>query len=101
MAHWRNTYIQGQEPLKEYTRYDEKSVMYKHVQKEHKEEEDEVEFEMKVVGRFKSAITRQIDESVRIQNKKPCTLLNSKSEFHGPAVKRKVLERQKRKPGNT
>ena len=74
--------------------------MYKHVQKEHTEDDEEIEFGMRVVGRFKTAISRQIDESVRIQSKEPNTLLNSKSEFHGPAVKRKVLER-KRRSGNT
>ena len=97
----RNTYLRGREHVRDYDKRSESSVMYKHVQKEHKGEEDEIEFQMKVVGRFKTAITRQIDESVRIQNKKPSTLLNSKSEFHGPAVKRKVLEGKKRKPGNT
>ena len=40
--------------------------MYKHIQADHKEEEKQVNFEMKVVGRFKDAMSRQIDEAVRI-----------------------------------
>ena len=58
----------------------------------HKGEPNDVKFQMKTIGRFKSAMNRQIDEGVRIQNKKPESLLNSKSEFYGPAVKRKIME---------
>ena len=97
----RNTYLRGREHAKEFERKSENSVMYKHVQKEHRHEEEDVKFEMKVVGRFKNAMSRQIDESVRIQSKKPRELLNSKSEYYGPAVKRKVLEGKTRTPGNT
>ena len=78
--------------------------MYKHITKEHAEEKDEVEFEMKVVGKFKHAMTRQIDEAIRIKNKNPETILNSKSEYHGPVVKRKVVEgreRRQRRPGKS
>ena len=68
---------------------------------EHKNEEDKVEFEMKVVGRFKTAMNRQIDESVRIQRKNKTNLLNSKSEYYGPVIRRRVLEERKRKPGSS
>ena len=47
---------------------------------------------MKITGRFKTAMNRQIDEGIRIQGENPETLLNSKNEFYGPAVKRKILE---------
>ena len=97
----RNTYLRGREHLREYEKKTENSVMYKHVMKEHEREEDEVKFQMKVVGRFKNPLNRLIDESVRIQRKNPSSLLNSKSEFHGPAIRRKVLEGRKRNPGNT
>ena len=50
---------------------------------------------MRVVGRFKSALGRQIDEGVRIQSKNTKCLMNSKAEFHGPAIKRKILENVK------
>ena len=68
--------------------------MYKHIENDHSDEKDEVKFQMRVVGRFKSALSRQIDEGVRIQGKNTKYLLNSKAEFYGPAIKRKVLENE-------
>ena len=88
----RNGYLRGKEHLKALENKTESSVLYRHIQNEHKGEPDDVKFEMKTTGRFKSAMNRQIDEGVRIQNKKAEFLLNSKSEFYGPAVKRTVLE---------
>ena len=87
--------------MKEYEKKAETSVIYKHVRNEHENEEEKVHFQMKVVGRFKAAMNRQIDESVRIQRKNKTTLLNSKSEYYGPVVKRKVLEGRKRDPGSS
>ena len=88
----RSVYLRGQEHLKDYKKKNDKSVMYKHVRKEHKNEETQVQFRMEVVGRFKHPMNRQIDEGIRIQRKHPDTLLNSKAEFHGPVVRRKVIE---------
>ena len=88
----RNAHLRGNEHMKLLEKESEKSVLYKHIVNEHKGEKKQVKFEMQVTGRFKAAINRQIDEGVRIQSRKPSALLNSKSEFYGPAVKRKVLE---------
>ena len=88
----RNAHIRGNEHQRALERRSDSSVLYKHIQKEHKEEENSVRFQMKIFGRFKSALHRQIDEGVRIQSQKPEALLNSKAEFYGPAVKRKVIE---------
>ena len=97
----RNGYIQGREYGRQLEKRSENSVMYKHIKKEHADEEEEVEFEMKLTGRFKTPMTRIIDEAIRIQNQDPKTLLNSKSEYHGPAVKRKIIEgkTKSRRPG--
>ena len=89
----RNAYIRGKEHLREYRKESHRSVLHKHVLTEHVNEKNDVEFEMKVVGKFKNPLSRQIDESIRIRNKKPNCLLNSKSEFHGPIIKRKILEK--------
>ena len=78
--------------MKALERKDDKSALYKHILSDHQEEKQQVQFQMKVVGRFKTAISRQIDEGVRIQNKNSKFLLNSKTEFYGPAIKRKILE---------
>ena len=88
----RNAHIRGNKHQRALERKSDNSVLYKHIQKEHREEENSIKFQMKIVGRFKSPLCRQIDEGVRIQSKKPEALLNSKAEFYGPAVKRKVIE---------
>ena len=50
-----------------------------------------------ITGRFKSAMSRQIDEDIRIQSMKQDCLLNSKNEFFGPAIKKKILEGKTKK----
>ena len=68
------------------------SVMLKHIRNEHSTEEEDVKFQMQIIGKYKDALNRQIRESIEIRNKKPSELLNSKAEFHGPCVKRKVYD---------
>ena len=88
----RNGYLRSREHLKDFEKKNKKSIILKHILNDHKEEENSVKFEMKIVGKFKSSLNRQIDESLRIRNKPPGLILNSKSEFYGPVVKRKVFE---------
>ena len=52
---------------------------------------------MKTVERFKTAMSRQINEGIRIQGKSNETLINSKAEFYGPVVHRKVLDGKQNK----
>ena len=52
---------------------------------------------MVITGTFQKPIERLIDEGIRIKNHRTETLLNSKSEFHGPSVLRRVLEGNKEK----
>ena len=66
--------------------------MLKHVTNDHKDEEESVSFKMKILGKFKDPLSRQIRESLEIKNREPASLLNSKSEFYGPCVKRKVYD---------
>ena len=93
----RSGYLRQLEHVRDFNNRNERSPMFKHVEKEHSHEKDSVKFKMKIVGRFKSAMNRQIDEGLRIQRKSPHSLLNSKAEFHGPSIKRKVLEGKHRK----
>ena len=88
----RNGYLRGTEHQSEFERKSKNSVMYKHVMHSHKDEQSDVQFDMKIVGKFNNCLSRQIDESIRIRNQDPATLLNSKSEFYGPVIKRKVYE---------
>ena len=88
----RNGYLRGREHVSEYRKKSKNSIMYKHVLGEHKHEQSDVKFEMNIVGRFNNSLSRQINESTRIRNTHPSALLNSKSEFYGPCIKRKILE---------
>ena len=88
----RNSFLRAAEHVRELEKRSKQSVLFKHVMSEHKEEEEEVGFGMKVVGKFSSSLAHIIDESRRIRNKSLNDLLNSKSEFHGPVIKRKVYE---------
>ena len=88
----RNGFIRGKEHKRELEKRNKKSTLYKHLISEHENEQEKVDFEMKITGKFTNPLSRQIDESIRIRNKLPDTLLNSKAEFHGPCIKRKVLE---------
>ena len=84
--------IRGEEHKRGLKNKNKNNVLYKHVLDEHKEEEDLVEFEMVKTGSFKTAVSRQINEGIRIKNRDNKTLLNSKAEFHGPSVGRKVID---------
>ena len=93
----RNAHLRGKEHLRDLSKQSEKSALFKHILQDHKDEKDKVQFQMKITGRFKSAMNRQIDEGIRIQNMKQDCLLNSKNEFFGPAIKRKILEGKTKK----
>ena len=88
----RNGYLRGGEHLRDFRSRSKRSVLFRHVMAEHKTEEEQVKFEMKIVGKFKDCTNRQVEESLRIRHKKPELLLNSKSEFYGPVIKRKIYE---------
>ena len=51
---------------------------------------EQVDFSMKVLGSFQSAMARQVNEGVRIKRSKADCLMNSKSEFHQHPVVRVV-----------
>ena len=57
---------------------------------------EEPQFEMKITGTFRDALTRQANEAVRIQKTKPAESLNSKCEFNSAPVARVTVEKQKR-----
>ena len=88
-----NAYICGNEHWKLYKNKNKNSALYKHVLSEHKSEESKTSFEMKIVGKFSSALSRQIEESIRLRDKNPLYLMNSKSEFYGPVIKQKIYDK--------
>ena len=82
------------EHLAAYRKKKSDSVLYKHKLSDHRDEN--VEFEMKISGVFKDALSRQANEAVRIYSRQNSEILNSKSEFNHPSVARVVVENKKR-----
>ena len=89
----RSARLRGIEHVRSYIAKREDSVLYKHKILEHKDEE--VDFQMEITGVFKDPLSRQAEESVRIQGRKNSELMNSKSEFNHPPMARIVVERKK------
>ena len=86
----RSARIRGLEHVKELQHKKKNSVLYKHIQAEHKNET--IKFKMEITKCFKDALTRQANEAVRISNRSGSQLLNSKSEFNHPPMARVVVE---------
>ena len=92
----RNAKIRGEEHLRGLKNCKEGNPLFKHKQNYHPDET--AEFKMEVKGKFKDPLTRLANEGVRIKNRKPEELLNSKSEFHQPSIVRLQVEKKKWKP---
>ena len=90
----RSARVRGAEHLKELEKEKEKSVLFKHKLKEHKNEN--VTFQMEITKKFHDALSRQANEAVRIFNRPDHELLNSKSEFNHPPLARVVVERKRK-----
>ena len=85
--------MRGKEHMNALRKDNKNSPLVKHINEKHESEKDKVEFSMKITGKFNNPLSRQVDESLRIKNAKPNSLMNSKSEFHGPCIRRKVYEK--------
>ena len=83
-----NGFTRGNEQLSGLRSKDPENALWKHCMLEH--ESEQVDFSMKVLGSFQSAMARQVNEGVRIQRSRADYLLNSKSEFHQHPVVRVV-----------
>ena len=88
----RSARLRGIEHLKQYIGKKEDSVLYKHKVLEHNNED--VGFKMEITGVFQDALSRQAEESVRIQSRKGSELMNSKSQFNHPPIARVVVEKK-------
>ena len=91
----RSARVRGAEHLADYEKKRPNSVIFKHKQKEHFEEE--MKIRMEITQKFRDPLTRQANEAVRIKNrsKNEGELLNSKSEFNHPPLSRVVVEKRK------
>jgi hypothetical protein len=69
----------------------EDNVLHKHMMIHHQGMEPE--FVMSVTGRFKGCLVRQEDEGTRLSESKATIILNSKMQWHQPAISRVVIVR--------
>ena len=79
----RNLYSRGKEHVANLGSGNKESFMKKHQIEKHNGVE--AEFSAKVTGSFRDCLTRQVSEGVQIRRSN-CTVLNSKSEWHQPAL---------------
>ena len=83
----RNLYLCGKEHQKLYENENKGCVL-----EDHKEDPHNVKYSMKITGTFKTPISRITNEGIRIKDRDPEQLLNSKCEFYGPSVKRRTFK---------
>jgi hypothetical protein len=88
----RSIRIRSMEHIRAFQNKKADSVLHKHKQMEHMNED--VEYGLEITGIFKDPLTRQANESVRIYNRKGSELLNSKSEFNHPPTARVMVEKK-------
>ena len=87
----KNGYVRGLKHQESYKYKHRSSALYKHAQSDHESRMD-VKYSMKVKSSFRDTLTRQINEGVRINRCQAEVSLNSKSEWHGPATVRLVVD---------
>ena len=90
----RSARVRGLEHVKELEKKKKSSVLLKHIENDHPDEE--VKFKMEITKKFKDPLSRQANEAVRIFNRSNSQLLNSKAEFNHPPLARVVVEKKKK-----
>ena len=90
----RSARIRGAEHLSDLEKMRPGGVLTKHKKIEH--EHEDMKVRMEIVNKFKDPLTRQAHEAVRIHNRgqNQHELLNSKSEFNHPPIKRIIVEKR-------
>ena len=87
----QNAYVRGLKHQENYKYKIKSSPLFKHAQTYHQGEMD-VKYSMKLKTKFSDTLTRQVNEGVRIARCQAEVSLNSKSEWHGPATVRLVVD---------
>ena len=77
----RNGYTRGREHAREYDKKSKNSVLYRHTTEKHMNDRQPPKYSMKIISSHRTALDRQIAESVRIASTRSCELINSKQEF--------------------
>ena len=81
----KSGYLRGVDHLRNYKSKKNDCPLWRHAAQDHDNRLD-VKFAKKIVRLFRDPLTRQCNESVRMQRCSADVLLNSKSEWHGPAT---------------
>ena len=71
--------------------------MFKHAIEDNKNDLDSAQFSRKIQLRFKNPIQSKVDEACLIQRKDLKNLLNSKTEYFGLIILRKIENNKKGK----
>ena len=80
------------EHLNDIKRNNKSSPMVKHIELHHKNDETKPKFKIQITGTFNDALSRQADESIRINNvKQTDKRMNSRSEFNSAPQSRVQL----------
>ena len=87
----RNAYSRGIEHTVALQNKDKDSVLYRHLQDKHSEDENTPTFKMSVIDAHRSALNRQISEAVHISNTPDDDLINRRSEWGHQKIVRCVL----------
>ena len=88
-AYWRSTHFHKKEILKN----DTKNAFTKHLNVFHKGKlQDPTILKLKVDSNHSKCLDRHIKEGIWIKNNGASKVMNSKSEYHQPAVKRVVIQ---------
>ena len=86
----RSLYERVGEHFEDANKLERESHMVKHWFLHHQEETKAPKFKFRILGQYRDAMTRQIKEALRVQNR-PGNL-NSKGEFGGQTIPRLVVE---------
>lgn len=78
----RNLYMRSKEHYAAFKHDNEKSFMFKHMNAEHADSNENVNFKWKILRKFMKPLQRQIYEANTISNMPDNVLLNSKQEFN-------------------
>ena len=95
----RSARIRGAEHLSNFRSGREDSPLFKHKQRDHKDEE--MKFRMEITNKFRDPLTRQANEAVRISSRKKAEVMNSKNEFNHPPITRISVDRNKKQKSKT
>ena len=96
-GYWRCTMFHKKEIIEN----KDSNAFAKHLQLHHPERiGDPSVFKLKVESTFSKPLDRQVTEGIAITNSKADHIMNSKSEYHQPAVQRVTTTREVRDHGS-